>query len=101
VRATHDCTAQLRVALKLDLPNNQNEQNVPPTYLEHWSWDNGPNKSGGTLARSSLSSYLTASHVLYKICKPASIANTDVISDICIVRSLTIKIPLATIANLQ
>ena len=64
---------------------------MPPTYLEHWSWDSGPNKSGGTLARSSVSSYLTASHVLYKICKPASIANTDVIPDICIVKSLTMK----------
>ena len=86
MRATHDCTAQLRVARKLDLPNNQNEQNVPPTYLEHWSWDSGPNKSGDTLARSSVSSSLTASHVLYKECKPASITKTDVISDIFIAR---------------
>ena len=29
---------------------NEHEQNVPPTYLEHWYWNSGPNKSGGSLA---------------------------------------------------
>ena len=88
VRATHDCIAELREARALYLPNNQNEQNVPPTYLEHWSWDSGPNKSGGTLARASVSSYSTASHVWYKACNPASNAKTDqMISDIFIVRA--------------